>query len=448
MKKISRFALAAACAGSVLTFTVPMKDADAANWLMLQGTERSSAVGRAKVWGFVQGQMQYDFSDPHTNGKYIPPKLIGPNLTSQKQFNVNRARIGVRGTGFPLDSKVNYFLLAEFGNNGITAADGGAAKMTDASVTFNHIPFARVRAGLFKTPGAEEGLQAIHVFDYVNFTNVTNQMLLERFVVKDRFGAPLNPQNPDLTGIAPNGLERGVAAFRDVGVQVFDTISFGKLELTYAGMVGNGNGLNVGDYGDQKDVYGYLSAEQVFGGKGGRREGAKVFAWMQQGKRLVDMDAAEGAVRNEYVDRKRMGAGAKYLKKPFRVTAEYMAGEGMIFVGAHKQNFDMDGITNADGSGLDGKANGFYADFGFYIPGTKAEIDLRYDVYNRLVDDAKFEVKYTTTTIGAQYHLNKKSRVAANYEIRKIESVNDNAGLVANFEGVGPRASVQFTAIY
>ena len=152
-----------------------------ANWLTLQGTEPQGSEQLAKVWGFVQVQYQDDQSDPNAGGGYIPPKLIAPDWDSQSAFNVNRARIGVRGVAMPLDQKINYFLLLEMGNNAITEPSGSFAKATDASVTFNHFKGARIRAGLFKYPGAEEGMQAIHVFDYINFTWVTGQMLLERF---------------------------------------------------------------------------------------------------------------------------------------------------------------------------------------------------------------------------------------------------------------------------
>ena len=176
----------------------------AANWLMLQGTEPEGSAPRIKMWGFVQAQYQKDNSDANPGGAFIPRKLIGPNLTSQEQFNVNRARIGARGTGFPLDSDVNYFILAELGNNGITNASEGSTHVTDASITFNEIKGARIRAGLFKTPGVEEGLQAIHVFDYINFTQVTNQAMLERFSNDDNYIKTVtpnaqgntNPQNP------------------------------------------------------------------------------------------------------------------------------------------------------------------------------------------------------------------------------------------------------------
>ncbi|MCK5336900.1 MAG: hypothetical protein KAQ67_12100, partial [Gammaproteobacteria bacterium] len=180
-KNIFKKTLAAA---AIVAGLSAIQVAEAANWLMLQGTERPGAAGRAKVWGFIQTQYQTDNSEPFAGppgDMYIPPKLIGPNLTSQEQFNVNRARIGVRGTGMPLDSDVNYFILAEFGNNGITAPDGYNAALTDASITLNSIPGARIRMGMFKYPGAEEGLQAIHVFDYINFTWATAQMMLERF---------------------------------------------------------------------------------------------------------------------------------------------------------------------------------------------------------------------------------------------------------------------------
>ncbi len=108
---------------------------------------------------------------PNGAGTYVPPKLIGPDLDSQDAFNVNRARIGVRGTGMPIDPNVNYFFLVEFGNNAITNPGSGFAKVTDASITLNHLKeYARVRAGQFKIPMAEEVYQGIALIDYVNFT--------------------------------------------------------------------------------------------------------------------------------------------------------------------------------------------------------------------------------------------------------------------------------------
>ena len=132
--------------------------AHSANWLMLQGTEPDGAAERAKVWGFVQPEYQQTDGTELKAGPWAGQEAVFNQIAPQRQtdstFNIRRARLGVRGTGFPLDSKVNYFLLAELGNNGITrpGGGGGAAKLTDASITLNHIPGARIRVGQFKTP--------------------------------------------------------------------------------------------------------------------------------------------------------------------------------------------------------------------------------------------------------------------------------------------------------
>ena len=48
-------------------------------------------------------------------------------------------------------------VLAEFGNNAITNPGSSFAKITDASITLNHFKdYARIRAGQFKIPMAEE----------------------------------------------------------------------------------------------------------------------------------------------------------------------------------------------------------------------------------------------------------------------------------------------------
>ena len=464
-------------------------NAFAANWLQIQGTEPEGSEQLAKVWGFVQVQYQDDSSDPNPrNQGYVPAKLIGPTLDTQSAFNVNRARIGVRGVAMPLDPKINYFLLLEMGNNGITEPEGSFAKATDASITFNNIDGARFRAGLFKYPGAEEGLQAIHVFDYINFTWVTQQMLLERFA--NRAYTPNNEASILPPSYRLNGFDKGVGAFRDVGVQMFDWFKLGNdWEWTYAIMIGNGNGLNFTDNDDNKDRYLYTSFEKVYGGRGPRREGLKFFAWSQTGKRTADLSAnacsADALAANpeavfpncapmgrgristvhdpvEY-DRDRMGFGVKYLRNGVRASAEYMAGDGMIFQGPHNPTFGIgpgQGIPETlaaggeqAGNGALAEANGYYVEGGWRIPNSRWELDLRYDVYNRL-DGNQFEIEYTRTTLGAQYFFNPRVRIAINYEIREANAINfpdagpPNAGPNNNVQGIDNRLALQVTGIW
>ncbi|VAW50467.1 hypothetical protein MNBD_GAMMA06-1590 [hydrothermal vent metagenome] len=417
-----------------------------ANWLALQGTEPDGQSARARVWGFVQPEYQSTDGTKLKAGPWNDQNAIfnqiAPDLKTNSQFSIRRARIGVRGTGFPLDNKVNYFFLAEFGNNGITRAGGqaGGAKVTDASVTLSHIPGVRIRAGQFKTPGAEEGLAAIHVFDYVNFTGVTNGLLLERFFNSDG--------SVDGGGNGPNG---SVGAFRDVGIQFFNTFKFASWEHSYALMFGNGNGIARGDNDDNRETYIYWSSELVFGGKGGRRQGWKMFVWNQDGKRTINAGATQAT---DEFDRTRTGLGTTFRKGKYRAAFEYITADGMIFNGT--DGGALPGASNNAGTATasfnmetKGEADGYYGHFGYAIM-PSLELDLRYDIYNRMTDVAAKERQFTTTTLGAQYFFNKKSRLIVNYEVRDGEAPNapGSAGPNQILDGLDDRLSAQLLIIF
>ena len=439
----NKLSLVAAGVISAFTFGVPTQDVEAANWLMLQGTERSGQAGRARVWGFIQPEAQYIEGTTVPAGGFagalMQPNSLGPGRKSRATMNIRRARIGVRGQGFPLDNKVNYFVLAEFGHNGVTVpgGGGGATYLTDASITLNHIPFARLRIGQFKTPGSEEGLQAIHVFDYINFTAGADQLLLERFANGN--GSTAGSTN------APNG---AVGAFRDIGAQLFETIKVKNMEYAYAAMIGNGNGINRQDNNNKKDYYGYVSAEMIFGGKGGRREGAKAYAWVHKGKRTLTTGGA-----GEY-DRDRSGLGFTFRKGPYRAAGEYIMASGLIRNGT--DGGAQVGQANVAGTAIaglnyltDDEANAYYLHLGYAVM-PKVELDLRYDVLNRGTDVEAGERQFSTITVGAQYFLNKKTRITINYEIRSLEAPGLADSHAANTIGdaIDNKASIQMLAIF
>ena len=250
-------------------------------------------------------------------------------------------------------------------------------------------------------------------------------------------------------------------AGRDIGVQVFDAFPVGEWEHTYAVMAGNGNGLEPGratfgeggSGGAKLDTYLYWSSEWVFGGEGARREGWKTYIWSQMGER--DFDATDdGAVNPTTHDRKRMGVGTHYRRGDWRLSGEYIKAEGMIFQGPEKPWF---GIQNNGTSispanlDLDGKADGWNVDIGYYIPGTKWELDARYDVLHRSTDHDNISADFKSLTGGIQYHLNKKSRITVNYENREMESLDATAPKGALAKGapkVADRLGVQLTVIF
>jgi hypothetical protein len=442
-----KLTMAFAVAGAMLA----AGNAEAVNWLKLQGTEGPGSGGRAKVWGFLQPTYQHDSSP----GTAPEPTRIGPNLQNQDQFQLLRARIGVRGTALPLDDDINYFIMAEFGKNGAT--DGGIygqrtpTRLMDASVTVSKIRGARVRFGLFKTPGAEEIYQGIATFDYINLTWVSNQLLMERY------GQLVAPND----GSGGSGYEwnSSVGGARDTGVQVFDWFKSGDWEHSYAIMIGNGHGLEGGqqtffknggsgsDVNIQSpghDIYAYWSSELVYGGKGPFQQGWKTFVWGQSGKRYFDT-TDNGTVDGSLYDRTRYGIGTRYRRGNWRVAAEYMTGKGMIFQGPEKPNFVVGAY-----SGVNGESNGYYGDVGYYIPGTNWEADLRYDVYHRSTESAAFAADFFRTTVGAQYHFNKKTRLLINYEARSADAPGPAAPppFKANLAQIGNRYGIQITTIF
>jgi hypothetical protein len=422
---------------------------DAANWLMLQGVEPKANIGKATFWGFIQpAWMQTDGSVLRAGawaGQAAQFNQLPPTFSQHAAFNLNRARLGLRGANIPGAEQVHYFLLAEFGNNGITRAGDGRAKLVDASLTFNQIPGARIRVGQFKYPGAEEGLQAIHLNDYINYTAVTDQLLNERFFNSD--GTDTSDNAGDRN--APNG---SIGAFRDIGVQVFDAFRSGAWEHSYAVMLGNGNGIDRGDNDSSKDLYLYASSELLLGGlPGSRQNGLKLFIWQQQGKRHLLAGTAQ--VLSAF-DRTRQGIGFSFREHSYRLVSELIHANGVIPNGT--DGSAVPGALNNAGTRVasfnvlaDNKASGWYLDFGYALT-PQWEIDLRYDALDRGTAMAVTERDYRTTTLGVQYFFSKTLRLTLNQEFRTANApylpATDTANII--LDGTDDRTSLQLTAVF
>ena len=265
-----------------------ISNASAVNWLTLQGVTDSPYP---LVWGFIQPAYF------RTSGTTLPAgpwlgqnaaiNVVQPDQSSSQVFQIQRARVGVRGA-LPENDKISYFLLAEYGNNGITQPGGGAGKvtLTDATVTFTQIKGAKIRLGQMKVPMSEEVYQGIVAFNYINLTNMANQQLIERPFWTDGkancfVGSPPGPSN-DLylrycNGDAQTQFRSTAVAGRDVGVQIFDSFRHDDWEYSYALLVGQG-GANKDNRNDSLDNTVYLSAEKILGGQKAFRKGYKLYA--------------------------------------------------------------------------------------------------------------------------------------------------------------------------
>lgn len=461
-KRIRTTAIAAALAAGI---GGGASTAEASNWILLQGTEPFGKAHTLQMWGFLQPTYRHiDDSEKieHPGGidGYRPIfNTLGPARDSSQSFSLFRARLGARGVMHPVNDKINYFFLAEFGQNGITRlSDPGAGsyqpQLTDASVTFRHLagggsadpwkPGVSFRFGQFKMPLADEGSRGIMSFDYINFSEVTRQQVLERFI-RANSGSDA-------------GIDGAISAFRDIGLQLFDEIKLSdKWEATWAAAVGNGNGINRLDNDEDLELYLRAQTAYVFDGvaRGGpRREDLKLFAWAQQGERRFDSDA--NGIAEEY-ERNRYGAGFHFYKQPYRLSGEYIWGHGMVFNGAappvSDPRFPGPSATPQIAPGEDNEFNGWYVEGAYFPIPNKFGVQARYDVLNRLsgtsdnytdADERKFE----TLTLGLQYWDHPaKGQWTLNYRFRDLSAPdNDVADTVG--ESMGNEIGIQYFLLF
>ncbi len=434
----------------------------AADWLMLQGSQPEVVAPKGvkvpyrskkpKVWGFVQVNYREDKGDIFIKNGYnkTPFSLLNPDLEDQSGINLFRARIALRGMA-DNENKVNYFVMTEFGNNGINNLAGHknvATYFSDASITLKHIPYAKLRVGKFKFPGSEEGLQAVFVSPYVSFTNMTNQQLLERKVYKVG-----GPQTGPAAGGAQSvhytstSIDEPIGAFRDTGAQIFDTVPIAdKWAVTYAYMYGNGTGISNKNSDKQATHYGYLALEKTYGGKGYFTECMKFYVWGQKGKREL-LSNNGGNTSIIHANRDRYGIGMTYYHYGIRFEAEYMKAKGMIFTGA--KDTDPDPLVNdwqfQYAVGDENEADGGYVNLQYEILPKKVEVFGRYDIYNRLTNDTKGERDFTTATIGASYRFRGATRIDFNYAFRDAKAPG-NTKAQKILDNMGDRIEVQVTA--
>ena len=436
--ELKKLCVASACATGLLLAAVP---AQAANWLMLHGTERPNA--KQKWWGFVQPAYTKDLGDPLSglvgaaaanNGKRSAGSSIAPYFTSDSRWHLRRARVGVRGnfTGAfrtPFTSKMNFFTLFELAPNLLTFDPFGnrarRLSLDHMSLTFNHIKGARIRAGLFKTPGPEESFNAIHVLNYIEFTDFIAREVLERFTTGAQ--QPTGSNTSPTLG-TPTNVAYGFNGVRDWGVQVFDRFKSGRWAYSYAVMVGRGESINHRrDRNGANELYLYGSAEyDLPGGRGPYKHGIKLFSWYQKGKRRFSSDASGASY-----DRKRYGFGVFALGKLFggrhrhRVSAEFMFADGMLFLGP-AGGVKGGNLIYAAESG--NKSRAFYVDYGFFL-NRKWEFDIRYARHELLYErnaniNPGNERLFKEVTLGVQYRPRKKMRLTLNYIIKDASAPN------------------------
>lgn len=392
------------CVASLMVVTPAL----AVNWFMLQGVESKGAPS-FRFGGFALFDYQNsgggDLPAGPFKGQPMALGLVSPDMNSSAESNLRKLRLGVRGA---LSDQFSYSLKTISGNNSVTGvAEGNRLRIVESSVTINSIPHARIRVGLFKTPGAEESLGFVPPCYYINLTGMSNMLMQERFFAADGQD-PTEENNPIIAGCC-----------RDIGVMVFDAVQLEQWELSYAAMLANGYGLRLNDNNSNPEGYLYLSAEYLFGaGKKVHREGWKFFGWYQEGQRTIEV-----GVNHEEHDfhRSRFGGGTALLWRKVRFGAEIIKADGMIFSGT---DFNAPaGTVSVDGLNVssynirpEDQALGWYVDCGYKVL-PKLWLNARYDRLD-LNTETIAEKEFETVTVGLLWQVSRHINAKVNYEFR------------------------------
>jgi hypothetical protein len=406
--------------------------ANAANWFKLRGTEPGGTAHTLQVWGFLQPTYAKDYSDKikgatalldgaggtrSINGDLSVPGTLAPDRTSQESFSMRRARIGIRGTMLPINNDIDYFMLTEWGENGITRA-GGAAHLLDASVTFNQLSRGadddglanlggRIRVGQFLFSQTSQALsqstpgRRVHVY----MPEATFQSAIRRYANDN--GRHNWPEDE----VAANGA-------RDIGIELFDWAEFkdpifggdGPLEFTYSAALGNGGTIGEMNRDDNFRQYYWLSLAKLFDNtRGPRRHDMMIYGFYQKGDTEFNDDVNGDGISDRSVpanlnpaalngpagapppflanplscgnrvckngnerdyEQKYYGVGVEYFDKPFdklgqiRFEAEWQKMKGLIWDGPQSPSaavndnaggFDSVLYDDGDFVGADGK---------------------------------------------------------------------------------------------
>lgn len=396
--------------------------AQAVNWFMLQGTEDVGA-SKLRFGGFALMDYQNfgggDLPAGPFKGQPLLAGRVGPNLQSSAETNLRKLQLGICGA---LTDDIAYSVKTISGNNVVTGIDdGNRIRVVESSLTFNYIPGARLRVGLFKAPGAEESLGFLPPCFYINLTNMTNMLMRERFFKADG-SDPSDDNSPTFIGCC-----------RDIGLMFFDAFRVAQWELSYAAMLANGHGMRLHDDNDNPDAYLYLSAEYLFNaGKMIHRQGWKLFGWYQDGQRSLEV----GLPHDEKEFRRcRYGVGTSLLWRDFRFTCEMTKADGMIFSGTDAGS--IPGSVSNNGQLVssynvcpEDQALGWYIDCGYQLL-PKFWLSARYDRLD-LNTETALEREFETVTLGVLYQFNRHIRGKLNYEFRHGCAPYEQTTSVAN----------------
>lgn len=336
-------------------------------------------------------------------------------------FNIRMARVSLEGRLLN-----DFYWKTQIQFNGNTATLGTSPRVVDVFAEWQKFKGFRVKLGQFKRPFTFEN--PLHPIDqgFMSF----GQSVLKLSGFSDRTGEA-----------ASNG--------RDIGLQFQGDLfpnANGRALLHYQVGVFNGQGINVKDADQRKDVIGGLWVMPIKGMRLG------VFGWTGSYARvgnytLVDPDThapiLDGSGNTQVVkgkqtvEKRRFAVSGEYVSKGWTFRSEYIRSTGYGFKTVYNTKFDLQdaNINYATGD----KAYGFYALAiapVAKIYGKTMHVKARFDQYCPNGTNATAKTLYE---VGVDCELSKMLKLSAEYA-----RVNDKSLKTPNYNLIDFQVGLRF----
>lgn len=354
-----------------------------------QDNDGKDIVSTPKFSGYIMGQYQASTQDDNESNS----------------FGIRMARLSVDGR---IMGDFEYKVQGQV--NGNTSTLGNSPRIVDAFVEWQKYGFARVKVGQFKRPFTFEN--PMHPIDqgFMGYAQVVSK--LSGFT--DRTGEH-----------SSNG--------RDIGIQIQGDVlpdAAGRNLLHYQVGVFNGQGINVKDVDNRKDIIGGLWVMPVKG----LRIGA--FGWAGSHARTGTWTDAAGNARSgtNSLSQYRYAISAEYKDADWQVRSEYIHSTGYGFKTTYQQSANL---KEADVNWAQGnKADGLYALCIAPIVRRKLHAKARYDLYRQSAEWSSARTQYE---LGLNWLIHKNVEIMAEYAL-----INDRTLDKHNYSMVDVEMCVRF----
>ncbi len=373
--------------------------------------------------GIIMAAMALSMSTANAEGIKLPSwlsdvKLSGYALTQYQysgqkgaesnSFNLRLGRVS-------LDGRIakDFFWKIQLQVNGNTSTLGSSPRLVDLFAEWQKYDFFKVKIGQYKLPFTFEN--PMNPIDQGFMSYAQNITKLAGF--SDRAG-----------GHASNG--------RDIGVQLqgdFLKNANGRNILHYQVGVFNGQGINVKDVDNQKNIVGGIWVMPVkgmrIGAFGWTGSYARKGTWTD-GLNTAEIENGKSFSGTRKLAQNRYAFSFEYKVSDWTVRSEYIHSTGYAFAKS-LSNTNDENSTNCNISKDGNKAQGVYGLVIAPIISKKLYAKARYDMYEPTGDTQKMKTQYE---VGLNWNISKNFTILSEYALVNDRSLADHNYSMADVE--------------